>query len=155
MEPKRLTDIITKSNDLSRFTQKIEQLSKISQAVKNHLEPSLARQCQVANLRDGILILSTHSSIWGHQLRFQEIELLSVLRATPEWCGLKSVQSRVVPLSSSTQYSAEPKQNLSMTKTPLSIKSAAHLEDVAQHIQYPHLKQAFLKLASYAITGYK
>jgi len=158
MEPNKyskqfLADVVAKSPDLSRFIKKIEQLSKLNQAVKQQLDPTLARQCQVANLRNGMLILTTPSSIWGHQLRFQEMELLSALRATPEWCGLTSIQSRVVPISSTQRV---PRLDFpGFSKPHLSDMGARTLKETAHSIASPRLQQALLRLAAHAITGYK
>jgi hypothetical protein len=140
-----MADVLDKSKDLSKFIKQINHLSKINQAVKEHLTPDLASHCRVANLRDGVLILRTSSSIWGHQLRFQEMALLSALRTMPEWCGLKSIQSRVVPLYS--EYASHPKAPYPHPKPRLSLKNKAHLEAIAHHIVYPHLKRAVLCLA--------
>lgn len=148
MELQCLSDIITKSSDLSRFINQIDRLSKINQVIKQHLDPTLANDCQVANLRDGILILSTHSSIWGHRLRFQAIELLSTLRAIPEWCGLKSIQCRVVPAPTSDPSSCPLTQKLG-----LSAISIEHLQKAAEGIRDQKLKEAMLRLATHSITG--
>lgn len=151
-----LADIVDKSPDLSRFVKQIEQLSKLNKALKKHLDPALALQCQVANLRDGILIITTPSSIWGHQLRFQEMELLSALRATPEWCSLKSIQSRVVPaLPISSFLNPHSEQNSPAFKLNLSTHSAQHLQEIAHIMTHSRLKQALLRLAAHANTGYK
>lgn len=153
MELQCIADVINKSNDLSKFIKQINQLSKINQAVKQYLEPMLANQCQVANLRNGTLILTTSSSIWGHQLRFQEMALLSALRATQEWCGLKAIQSRVAPTH--PPHTTAPPKPYEIRKSRLSLKHAAHLQSLAHYTVHPRLKQALLNLADYAITGYK
>ncbi len=90
-----LQEILTQSSLLKDMTQKASKLVKLNQAVLKKLDPKLAPHCRVTNLRDGILILATHSPAFGHMLRFSEIELLSALRQEPEWCGLSSIQSRV------------------------------------------------------------
>jgi hypothetical protein len=155
MDPKQhskqfLADIVAKSPDLSRFIQKIEQLSKLNQAIKTHLDPMLARQCQVANLRNGMLILTTTSSIWGHQLRFQEMELLSHLRTHPEWCGLTSVQSKVVPAMPTLR--ASKFEYTGFSKPYLSIISAHTLKQTAETIIHPRLQAALLRLATHAVN---
>lgn len=151
-----LADVVAKSPDLARFVKQIQQLSQLNQALKQHLDPELAPHCQVANLRNGILILTTHSSIWGHQLRFQEMALLSALRNTPDWCGLKSIQFRVVPASPIPSFL---KPDLEAHHQPprlcLSIHNAKHLQETAHNMQSPRLKQALLRLATHANTGYK
>ncbi len=158
MDPKQhskqsLAEILAKSPILSRFIQKIDDLSKLNQALKTHLDPSLAPQCQVVNLCQGKLILCTTSSIWGHQLRFQEMELLSQLRTYPEWCGLTSIHSKVLP--SMPTLRASKFEYTGFSRPTLSATSADTLKQTARTIRHPRLQAALLRLATHAITGYK
>lgn len=99
MEPKEcsLTNILTTSPILSQIVRKVDQLAQLNRIVHQKLDPALAKHCRVANYRDGILILTTHSSTTGHLLRFAKSELLSTLRAMPEWCHLKAIKIHVRP----------------------------------------------------------
>lgn len=89
------TKLLYNAPNLHKLLDKLEQLKQLNQFVAAHLEPSLAAQCQVANLRDGILILSTTSPAWKHKLRFVTLDLLSALRANPAWSSLKSIEVRI------------------------------------------------------------
>lgn len=137
-----LTDILATSTTLSQIVKKVDQLAKLNRAVLKKLDPTLAQQCRVANLRDGVLILTTSSPIWGHQLRFSEIELLSSLRSVPEWCALKSIKTHIQPVDYThpTPFRLHPKPTLSKL-------GASHIEHVAQDIENQGLKQALLRLS--------
>ncbi len=149
MGPKLLmSDIFTTSPVLSRFVSKVEQLSKLNRAVLKKLDPTIASHCRVANLRDGILILTTHSPIWGHKLRFQGAELLSALRTEPTFCSIKSIQSQVIPKETRETHSAALQ---ALPKPSMSPISAAVLQDAALDIESPKLKQSMLNLAKWGV----
>src|ERR1700722_1515422 len=92
-----LANILTDSPILSEIVNKVDQLAKLNRIVHQKLDPELTKYCRVANLRDGILILSTSSPATGHLLRFAKAELLSTLRIEPQWCHLKSIKIHVRP----------------------------------------------------------
>ena len=89
------TNLLQTAPNLYKLLDKLEQLNLLNSFVVAHLEPSLAAQCRVANLRDGILILSTTSPAWKHKLRFATLDLLSALRAHPKWSSLKAIEVRI------------------------------------------------------------
>lgn len=154
MEYKNLTlsKLLTSTPILCELVKKVEELTKLNKVVLSQLDPKLARHCRVHSYEAGILTLSTHSSAWGHTLRFAESDLLSHLRSYPEWCGLKSIRSRVLPpiethidadTAATTQIIAATR------KTPLITKKDAEiLKQTAKHIASESLKKALLKLAS-------
>ena len=89
------TSLLQTAPNRNKLLAKIELVKQLNQFIAAHLEPSLAAQCRVANLRDGILILSTTSPAWKHKLRFAALELLSSLRVNPRWSYLKSIEVRI------------------------------------------------------------
>ncbi len=144
MQYKTLYTLFNSAPDLSKFVTKLEQIEQISQLVTSHLEPALGSQCRVANLREGTLIISTTSPAWHHQLRFQSLDLLSQLRARPEWCGLKSIEVRVDYLP---VHEHNTKTNL---KKPLTMSSnnAKLLEDTANSVTCPKLAKSLQRLSA-------
>lgn len=74
---------------------KVEQLRTLNQQIQTLLRPELAQHCQVANLRDGCLILQVDNAAWATQLRFEQTELLSKLRKQPALAGLASIKIQV------------------------------------------------------------
>lgn len=143
-----LIDILTTSNTLNTLVNKASALNKLNQALLEKLDPALSPHCRVTNLRDGILILTTPSPAWGYKLRFAEMELLSTLRKEPEWCGLKSIQSRVRPLLQQDPYLKQQ-----FPAPVLSKQSACHLLNTANGIECPKLRQSLLKLSSRGSRG--
>lgn len=138
------TSLLQTSADLQKFTTKLSQLEQLSNFIANYLEPTLASQCKVANLRDGSLILTTTSPAWNHKLRFVSLELLSALRKNPLWSGLKSIEVRVDYLP------AMEHDNITDLKKSLcmSPQNAKLIQELAHSISCPTLANALKKLAS-------
>jgi hypothetical protein len=142
--PQSTVDILTRSPILAEIVYKVDQLAKLNRIIFTRLDPELARYCRVANCRDGILVLTTHSPATGHLLRFSEMDLLSTLRADPHFCHLKSIKTHVRP--SITQYSASVKPAL--PEPWLTPTGAEILRSAAKQVDCSNLKKALLKLAS-------
>lgn len=143
-----ITSLIRATPDLQKFVEKLEQLDHINRYLSTHLEPALADNCRVANLRDGALVLSTTSPAWHHKLRFVTMDLLSTLRANPLWSGLKSIEVRVDYLP--TTHHDTPTN----FKTPsaISAQNAKLLRQTATHITNEKLASALSRLAKRSDT---
>ena len=139
-----LFEILTNSPLFGKIVNKVDQLAKLNRIVHQNLDPELKSYCRVANLRDGILIITTTSPAAGHLLRFAEIDLLSKLRAEPEWCHLKSVKTLVRP--SIALVKAATAQNL--PKPSLSLEGRKAIENVVQGIDSHELQKALTRLLS-------
>lgn len=146
-----LPAILKNSTVLRAMLSKTEQLAKLNQAVKQYLEPSLAANCQVANLTQGRLILATTSAAWKHCLRFILPDLLSELRKEPEWCSLIAIESFVQPVELD-KYS-QPAIDCAVTK--LSVSSSKLLIDTAANLQSEPLAAALIKLAKHTQLDHK
>ncbi len=136
------TNLLHQTAELRSFVTKIEQLEQINQIVTSKLDPSLSEHCQVANLRDGILILATTSPAWNHKLRFSSLDLLSSLRSDPRWSGLKSIEIRVdylPPLDKNDLH--RPR-----TSRHISAASAAVINQTAENITCNKLSDALKRL---------
>lgn len=144
MQYKNLSKLFTTTPDLNKFIDKLRALEQLSRFVATHLEPSLSAQCRVANLRDGVLILSTTSPAWNHKLRFVTLDLLSVLRAQSAWCGLKSIEVRVDYLPT-YEYNTITNLNKSLS---ISAYNAKLIEETANGISCTKLAEALQRLAS-------
>ena len=140
-----LIEVLAKSPLFGEIVNKVELLAKLNRVVLEKLDPELRGHCRVANLRDGVLILTTTSPALGHQLRFATSDLLTSLRALPEWCHLKSIKTQV----RSTYYAALPP----IPEYPARILSKSNAEIVkasAQDINTAALKEALLRLSQRA-----
>jgi len=138
------SNLLQASPELSSFVDKISQLEKINQILASKLEPELFANCQVANLRDGTLILTTTSPAWNHKLRFCSVDLLSALRSEPQWAGLKSIEVRVDYLPQT------PNDTTTSSKNPVVIseQAAAALRGAAKSVSNSKLSKALEGLAA-------
>ncbi len=150
METKNLTiaKLLTTTPILRELVKKVEELTKLNQVVRSQLDPKLAKHCKVHSYDNGILTLSTHSPVWGHTLRFSESDLLSRLRAYPEWCGLKSIRSRVLPPNAAEEPLEISPFAENNRLIPIITKNDAELLQLtAYNIASESLRKALLKLA--------
>jgi hypothetical protein len=137
------TNLLHEAPDLQKFVAKVEHLEKINQIIASKLDPNLAENCQVANLRDGILILSTTSPAWNHKLRFSTLDLLSALRSDPRLSGLKGIEIKVDYLPQ-TENTRAPN---SKARPAISATSAKYIHQAAENISNERLAAALRKLA--------
>lgn len=135
--------LLQSNSDLRNFVAKVEHLEQINQIIASKLEPSLANNCRVANLRDGTLILATTSPAWNHKLRFSSLDLLTALRADPRWSGLKSIEIRVDYLPN-TQSASPPEPR---KRIPISKASVEIIKDAAKNISNHKLATALDRLS--------
>ena len=142
----KIAQILLNAPMLNKLWSKLSNLSKINEAVATFLDPELAKNCQVANLRNGTLILTTTSPAWNHQMRFLKIDLLNKLRKVPEWRGLKAIEIKVQYLPDDKAYQ-QPK--VKHKPRLISYENAALLEQTAANIKYPELANRLKQLAKY------
>lgn len=138
-----LANLLQNSQLLRDFVFKLQQLYQINQTVRYKLPPDLQPHCQVANLREGTLILTTTSPTWNHKLRFHRLELLSSLRADPAWAGLKAIELKVEYLptvNTDVHISSNPAKSLSKA-------AAKALARTADTISNRRLAEALIKLS--------
>jgi hypothetical protein len=149
MKPQKhsMIEILTTSPILSQIVNKVEQLAELNRIVHQKCNPELRKHCRVANYRDGILILTTHSSAIGHLLRFEKSELLTALRSLPEWCHLKSIKIHVRPNPSGSEITPIPtSETRAFSLLPSHIST--ELKKTALNIHFLPLQQALLCLAN-------
>lgn len=81
---------------LHNVQQRAIALLKLNRAVKGLLPAQLHPWCRVANFRQGILVLETANASWMMRLRYEQLNLLSALRAQilP---SLSSIDIRINP----------------------------------------------------------
>ncbi len=143
-----LIEILADSPALREIVNKVDQLAKLNRLLEQKCDPELAKNCRVANLRAGVLILTTPSPATGHLLRFTKSELLTALRSDPEWCHLTSIKIHVRPPVAPSPL-GEPSRSQSASIIPkfcLSKNSAEAVKATAAGISYSPLQEALLRL---------
>lgn len=84
----------TKSS-LSEIINHARMLKNLEQKVLKALPPELQDHIQVINLRQGILMLGSHSASWITRLRHSN--LLGTLRQSPGFHHVRSIKYKIIP----------------------------------------------------------
>lgn len=118
-------------------TQRLEALNR---TLRGCIPAPLSQHCQVANLRDNILVLHADSSAWALKLRYSSRALLQQLRqrGVP---GLSAVEVKVRP------HNAVINRPEKIRHAHMSGKTAQLLDSIADDISDSRLKAALQHLA--------
>ncbi len=79
-------------------------LAGLHKSLQSILPADLKPHCQLANIRDGVVIMIASSSIWASRLRFHQTELLNYLR-NEYGLHIHTLKIKVSTVSSSTPKS--------------------------------------------------
>jgi len=100
MSAKPIAKILTTRNSgLTSLLEHAEYLQNLTQALRDSLDPSLAKHVTVANLRDQAAIITTDTPAWLTQLRYQAPLILKTLQQIPGLQSLSKVQLKIQPPS--------------------------------------------------------
>lgn len=134
--------IVTQSTVLQQLLQRSKHLQLINYKAQSLLPPTLNQHCYVANLKEKVVVMHVHSSIWATQLRFFVPDFISLWQQDSflQHLPISKVETKVRPLS--------PKQTHLVSSVKMSTQTAALLRETAHHLEHPKLKAALLKLAN-------
>ena len=147
--------LLQNSPTITNIRNKLQQLQQLNKIVTKLLPPILSRYVSVANLRDGILILTTTSPVWNHQINFLKMDLLDKLRVSdPAWAGIGSILVKTNYLIEELAiYQPNPTEiniqntNNNPKKNSMSAKNADIINNIANNeISYKPLAMALQKL---------
>lgn len=119
-------------------SQRLEAFNRI---LRGCIPAPLNQHCQVANLRDNILVLHADSSAWALKLRYGSRALLQQLRqrGIP---GLDTIEVKVRP-------NLAPYRSEKIRPARMSTKTAQLLDSIANDTNDSHLKNALQRLAQH------
>ena len=120
-------------------SQRLETLNRV---LRGCIPAPLNQHCQVANLRDNILVLHADSSAWALKLRYGSRTLLQQLRQRG-MPGLDTIEVKVRP-PNPTLHRPEKIRSVQM-----SAKTAQLLDSIASGINDSPLKNALQRLAQH------
>lgn len=140
----QLTNVLQASPLLKDYVTKTKTLERLTQIVRQYLEPELAGNCSVANLNNNVLILATTSNAVNHKLKYLVPDLLNKLRSLPKYYGLSSIEIiQQIPI-----VEAIPQTNM-LTRMYLSSESAKQIIAMADQITDKALARALMKIAKH------
>ena len=94
--PLRVSELMQSSEtSFGKVLQRARALEQLNQQISGLLDDEIARNCQVANIRDGRLIFACKSSGSATRLRMQANQLLDDLNAA----GLDEIEAIEVKMS--------------------------------------------------------
>ena len=140
--PQDLSRLMHHSGKLPSLAEKAELLRQLDQQVKQMLSEHVAEQLQVANLREGVLVIETTSAAWAARINFQKSMLLTQL------------QAQTLPMLTAIEVKVNPALAIRATESKithrqLSPDAAAHIEALAEHTD-GSLAQKLKRLAALA-----
>ncbi len=126
---------------LDTLAARARVLDLLDGRLRHHLPETLARECRLADLRNGRLVFIATSSIWATRLRLHQTSLLAEAHAATG-DTIEHLAVKVAPLPPAPPEPAKSK--------PLSTAAAKHLRTAAKTIADPELQALYLQLASLA-----
>ncbi|HET9031925.1 MAG TPA: DUF721 domain-containing protein [Dokdonella sp.] len=120
-------------------------LDRLDGKLRHLLPDTLARECHLADLRNGRLVFIATSSTWATRLRLHQDKLLTEAR-TATGSAVELFAVKVAPLPPVLPEPTRAK--------PLSATAANHLRSAAKTISDPELQALYLQLASLASSDY-
>lgn len=126
---------------LGTLAERARALDQLDEKLRYHLSEALARECRLADLRNGRLVYLATSPAWATRLRMHQATLLAEARAASG----SAVELLVVKVAALPTVPPEPDKS-----KPLSTAAAIHLRSAAKTLKDPELQALYLKLASLA-----
>jgi hypothetical protein len=127
---------------IAGLVERARELHAIATAVSAALSPTLAAECEVANVRGSRLIVLVRSSTAAARIRLLAPALLDAARRS-SGLALESVTVKVAPASTVPTVTTAAAPSLSPA-------AAAHLKHAADSVADPELRAVLLRLASLA-----
>lgn len=128
---------------LDTLAARAHVLDLLDGRLRHHLPETLARECRLADLRNGRLVFIATSSTWATRLRLHQASLLAEARAATG----DMVEHFAVKVAPLPPVPVEP-----ASAKPLSAAAAKHLRTAAKNITDPELQALYLNLASLACS---
>lgn len=130
---------------LDTLAARARALDLLDGKLRHHLPETLARECRLADLRNGRLVFIATSSTWATRLRLHQASLLTEARAATG----DTIEYLVVKVAPLPPVPSEPAK-----AKPLSTTAANHLRSAATTMEDPELQALYLGLASLACSDF-
>lgn len=142
--PKPLANwLYASSEQLGTMLSHVRLLRRLTALLRDRLPPSLAAQCQAANVEGTTLVIAVTSSAWAAKLRYQIAALTTELKGRSDLPPIEHIRIRVQPL----RLEPAPRP---LHRSPMSADTAALLSQVADHTTDPALRESLQRLIRHA-----
>ena len=135
-------------NGLLKHAQCLQQLNTV---LGQHLDPILAKHCELANIKLTTAVIQPDSPVWAAKLRYQIPGILELLNTTELIAGLTASKLTHIQLRVQPRYQHYAGQSL--LRPSLSAHSAALVKSAADAISDPRLKLALSRLSERSENG--
>lgn len=110
----KITDLLNQTEStLGALVAKVQSLNTLNHTIKKILKEDLP-PFQISSFDKGILTITVTNASEATYLRYQVPQLMSQLRAFPQWAGLSSIKIKVqVPQAIYKPVEIEPNQPMS------------------------------------------
>ncbi len=138
-EPNCISTVIKKDGTLTLLCKKTDLIQSANRILTQILPQPLHEHCQVANINNRVITISTDNAVWATQLRYQHQTITKALQASPNFKQIEFVKIRLSP----------PKtQKVKPCRTPLMSATVSDtINASANSVTNPQLKEALLRLA--------
>ncbi|MDB2705336.1 DUF721 domain-containing protein [Pseudomonadota bacterium] len=137
----RINIIYSKSSQLSKLSQRVQQLEQLNVILKQVMPPQFSDHCHLANVNEHTLVIHTDNASYASLLRFQAPTLCSALsKHLPQI--VNKIDVRVRPKNTSSSISKP-------ASLVLSDDAAISLQQTAESIEEGPLKEALTRLSQH------
>ena len=126
--PQDLSQLFHQRGQLPNIAEKAELLMHLDHYVKQLLTGPVSEQLQVANFRQGVLVIETTTAAWAARINFQKAKILQQLQAET-LPMLSAIEVKVNP--SLLMYVTKAKEN----NNQITQTAASHIEALAEHVE--------------------
>lgn len=125
---KRIDKLIRNSDTLlDNYVQIAQQLSALNALLKTVLPVTVRNHCQIANYRDGCLIIQATNAAWATQLRYLIPDIQVKLQAIPQFKDVQTIRYFVAPATAITVANNPIQPQLSAQNAQLILDTAEHI----------------------------
>ncbi|OQW93896.1 MAG: hypothetical protein BWK79_08745 [Beggiatoa sp. IS2] len=141
-----MNTITNNINTLPSLFRHCQMLLRLNQELSTTLPVSLQQHCYIANFRAHTLVIQVDSALWATRLRYEVPMLLKQWKTLLSFPTVDKIEIQVRP-----PILPIPSQSPTLCPKPaLSKQTAVSLQEVANTISHPKLKEALLRLATRA-----
>ncbi|MGB1581493.1 MAG: DciA family protein [Nevskiales bacterium] len=127
MSGRRLDEVLQERGaSTQRLLNKASQLTRLQSRLRDWLPAPLREHVQLANLRDGRLILTADSNAWASKCRYLSPDLLQRLQAAGWPC--QRIEVKVAPVYAPPRIT-KIKRSISDASRRLLLQTAAHIDE--------------------------
>lgn len=131
----------SRGNSLAALWGHSQLLEEATRKIRTHLPEPLNSHVQVANFKDGVLLLHVDASVWAGRLRFLTPRILDV------WHKEMSDLPPITQVKIKVRRVPKPTDKPTVQPSPMSGETRKLLHDVASASSHPRLQEALRRLA--------